>query len=73
MSPSSHEEQVYDLLRTAKAKFKRFSRGHQIFEVPGVGNWVCPSRGRQSCPRAWKNNLSDLRRKLRVRLEEPFK
>jgi hypothetical protein len=61
MSPQKRE--VLTILRTAGATLAR-QRKHQIFRFRDGKIWVLPSS--PSDAHAWRNNLSDLRRRLGI-------
>jgi predicted RNA binding protein YcfA (HicA-like mRNA interferase family) len=61
---SSHERQVLSILNDAGAVLAR-QRKHRIFRFRDGRIWVVPKT--PSDVHAWRNNLSDLRRRLNLR------
>jgi predicted RNA binding protein YcfA (HicA-like mRNA interferase family) len=61
---SSHEREILAMLNDAGARLAR-QRKHRIFRFPDGRIWVVPKT--PSDVHAWKNNLSDLRRRLNLR------
>ena len=66
MSPQKRE--VLTILHNTGATLVRQKR-HQIFRFPDGRIWVVPKT--PSDTHAWRNNLSDLRRKLDLRKLKP--